>query len=73
MAGVLKMRITVKECGDVAFAAIMHFAAKGAPEPSRFSAYSKVWARVYEQSGAPYSTATPRLICLTNRITDLLS
>jgi hypothetical protein len=45
----------------------------GLPMPRRHWAYAKAWARVYEKSGAPYSRATPRLICLTSRLADMLS
>ena len=64
---------TVKTCHDIVTAAAAWHVESGLPMPRRHWAYAKAWARVYEKSGAPYSRATPRLICLTSRLADMLS
>jgi hypothetical protein len=64
---------TVKACHDIVTAAAVWHRENGWPMPRRHWAYAKAWARAYEQSGAPYDRATPRLICLTCRLADLLS
>ena len=64
---------TVKACHDIVTAAAAWHSENGWPMPRRHWAYAKAWARAYEQSGAPYSPASNRLICLTSRLADLLS
>jgi hypothetical protein len=64
---------TVIECNRIVQAAKRWSDENGWAMPRRFTAYSKAWRRAYDQSGAPYDRATPRLICLTSRLAGLLS
>jgi hypothetical protein len=64
---------TVIECNRIVQAAINRKPWQTQPMPPRFEAYQAAFDRALAQSGAPYSAATPRLICLASRIAGLLS
>ena len=64
---------TVLDCVQIVNAAKRRSDENGWAMPRRFAAYSKAWRRAYDQSGTFYDRATPRLICLTCRLADLLS
>jgi hypothetical protein len=43
------------------------------PNPPRLAAYLAAFNRACEQSGGPYDSATPRLMCLASRLAGLLT
>jgi hypothetical protein len=63
----------VLDCLQIVNAAIRQADESGWSRPRRFAAYIKAWQRAYDQSGGFYDRATPRLICLTSRLADILS
>jgi hypothetical protein len=68
-----EMGENVLDCWRLVQAATSWADENGWSKPRRFEAYRMAWQRAYDLSGAPYSRATPRLICLTSRMADMLS